>query len=198
EPCTPPPGWKPTPKEPSTPPPGWRKPAPTEAVSVAPNFLFGARGALKSLPYEVRSVPVNDIEFTQDSCADVFGDGRRCEDTFRQLLRGDIRPDVLQLDIVESLSSGQLASFNNRRLRVLKQLQDHHPGKTLYATCRVRTMQPDFESVMEQLYDLRYKVDKDVFDQQKELFQKCLFHRDTEYRGDIRVRTSKRRPQWWS
>ena len=86
-------------------------------------------------------------------------------------------------------------SLNNRRLHVLKRLQDHSRCGTLHVTCRVRTMQPDFECVFEQLYRLQHK---EYFHQQKELFRQLLFHVDSECRSSIRVRNSKRRPQWWS
>lgn len=213
EPSTPPPGWKPTPKaleipsrrpltvfsvkEPPSPPPGWQ-PAATEAV-LAPSFLFDAREPLKSLAPKLRKVRVDDIEFTQDTCADHFSDGRRCDDTLKQLLRGEIRLDAewLTLDVVET-SSGVLASFNNRRLRMLKTyqkfVQQQRPGDTVTVEvrCRVRTMEADFESVLEQLYKLQHK---ETFQQQKELFRNVLFHRDSEYRGEIHVRcrNNKRR-----
>ena len=91
-----------------------------------------------------------------------------------------------------------LASFNNRRLRMLKtyqkfvQQQRPEDTVTVEVRCRVRTMEADFESVLEQLYKLQHK---ETFQQQKELFRNVLFHRDSEYRGEIHVRcrNNKRR-----
>ncbi|CAE7504828.1 unnamed protein product [Symbiodinium sp. CCMP2592] len=197
EPSTPPPGWKPTPKEPPTPPPGWQGPVPpAEVAPAAPSFLLGAREALEFLVERRRRVPVDRIQFTQDTCADVFSDGRRCEDTFQKVVRGHISLDAefLELECVET-SSGEVKSFNNRRLRLWKRLQQRSSTQ-LMVTCKVRTMDPDFESCLEQVYELQ---DRECFHQQKELMMKVLFHRDSEYRGDIRVRHSKRRHNcWWS
>ena len=90
-----------------------------------------------------------------------------------------------------------MASFDNRRLRVLKDLQLRW-GTPVFITCRVRTMEADFESVFEQLQMLKHKYTGAAFQQQKDLFRSVMFHVDSGINGDIVVRQSKRKHRsWW-
>eukprot|EP00439_Symbiodinium_sp_Y106_P057427 s2811_g8.t1 len=65
-------------------------------------------------------VPVSQVSFTQESCSDHFKDGTPTQHLLEKLLAGHCLPTerFLRLECVET--SVGIASFNNRRLQVLK------------------------------------------------------------------------------
>ncbi|CAE7785612.1 unnamed protein product, partial [Symbiodinium sp. CCMP2456] len=89
----------------------------------------------------------------------------------------------LRLECVET--SVGIASFNNRRLQVLKSFAEA-TRDDIKVCCKVKVLDPDCESILDTVYDGRRSRAR--MTRQLNLMRNVLFHRDSSYPKTIRVR----------